>query len=319
MVDAIGTCTRCSSPIERGDMRCAICSFVVPATREVRVQTEVQVLRCTGCGAAVDYDAGAGAPRCAFCDSLMKLERLQDPPEQTELYVPFTVERAEAQAAVKRWLGGLGWFRPPDLKERARIEGVRPLHWVAWVFDAEALISWTADSNAGSWRAAWAPHSGQVQLRFDDIAVSASRGLTDEEAYAMVSGYQLRSAHPEPESPEGTTLEQFDVQRSAARARVSDAIVEMARRTVQAHHIPGSSHRKVKVMPLVRELFTHRYSFPAWVMAYRYKGKLYRAVCCGQDAARVLGKAPYSLFRILLAVCAAVVLVLVVLAVAAAS
>ncbi len=316
MVDAIGTCSRCSSPIERGDMRCAICSFAVPASAsQEREKTEVRVLRCKGCAAAVDYDAEAQAPRCVFCDSVMQLERLVDPPEQTELCLPFTVDQHEAHGAVKRWLGSLGWFRPSDLKEKARVEGVRPLQWVGWVFDAEALVSWTADSNQDSWRAAWAPHAGEVNLRFDDIAVSASRGLSDDEVSSMISSYNLATAHPLDMStdPEGTTLEKFDVQRSQARARVSSAIEAMARTTVEKHHVPGTHTRNVRVVPLVRELVTRRYSFPAWIMAYRYKGELYRAVVCGQAANLVIGKAPYSVLRILAAVFALVIVVLVVL------
>jgi hypothetical protein len=34
-------------------------------------------------------------------------------------------------------------------------------------------------------------------------------------------------------------------------------------------------------------------------MAYRYRGGVYRAVICGQDAARIIGTAPVSWWRIL--------------------
>ena len=322
MVDAIGTCSRCESPIERGDLRCAICSLAVPVTHVAREQAEVMVMRCEGCAAAVDYDVEAQAPRCAFCDSVMHVERLTDPPEQSELFLPFEVDRETAQRAVVGWLGSLGWFRPGDLKAKARIEGVRPLHWVGWVFDADALVSWTADSNHGSLRADWAPHSGQVELRFDDICVSASRGLSDAEVYSMVSHYDLPGAVPadaltEAMRPEGASAEQFDVQRSAARARVASAIERMAITTVAERHVPGTRHRKVRVLPLVRALTTRRVSFPAWVMAYRYKGELYRAVVCGQDAACVLGRAPYSWVRIAAVVLAGLLVLLLVLLAAA--
>jgi len=303
MVDAIGTCSRCESPIERGDLRCAICSLAVPVEHASREETEVRIMRCGGCGAAVDYDVEVQAPRCAFCDSVMKIERLVDPLEEAELHLPFQVDRDTAQRAVTSWLGSLGWFRPGDLKQKARIEGVRPLQWVGWVFDADALVSWTADSDLGSWRADWAPYSGQVELRFDDICVSATRGLTDVEVDAMVPHYDLGTAVPQEMltatmRPEGTSTERFDVQRSAARARVASAIERTALATVAERHVPGTRRRKVRVLPLVRALTTRRFSFPAWVMAYRYKGELYRAVVCGQDARCVLGKAPYSWLRI---------------------
>ncbi len=323
MVDEIRTCERCESPVEEGDLRCAICGQTVPAATQRRTEVQVQILRCEGCGAAVEYDASVQAPRCAFCDSVMHLEELVDPMEQTELFLPFTIGGEEARGAVKAWLGSLGWFRPPDLKQRASVEGVRPLWWVGWAFDADALVSWTADSNAGSHRAAWAPHSGQARLRFDDIVVSASRGLTDEEVAAVVPHYSLAGAAAESTPPEGVTAEQFDVQRSQARARVVHAVERMSAKVIEEEHVPGSSFRKVQVAPLLRSLVTHRYSFPAWVMAYRYEEKVYRAVVCGQNAECVIGKAPYSVPRILLAVfggiAALVVLAVVIAAIVAAS
>jgi len=309
MVIAIGTCERCESPIEQGDLRCAICGLCVSVEHEARDVLAIEVLRCDECGAVVEYDAEHRAPHCAFCDATMHLERIEDPVEQTELYLPFTVDGTEASRTVKRWLGSLGWFRPADLRSKARVEAVRPLLWVGWAFDAEATVSWTADSNAGAHRSAWAPHAGQVRLRFDDIVVSASRGLTDEEAGFLTPSYTLSSASPDVEPSQETTVEKFDVQRSQARGRIRSAIRGVAARIIENEHVPGSQTRHVKVEPLIRELVTRRYSFPAWVMAYRYEGKVYRAVVSGQDATVILGKAPWSFARIALAIVGGLILV----------
>jgi hypothetical protein len=316
MTAATRTCERCESPLERGDLRCAICSLAVGAEGAARDALEVEVLRCEGCGAAVDYDPEARAPRCAFCDSVLHLERIEDPVEQTELYLPFSVGREAARDAVKSWLGTLGWFRPPDLRERARVERVRPLLWVGWAFDADALVSWTADSDAGARRSAWAPHAGQERMRFDDIVVSASRGLSEEEAAALVPRYDLSTARPEPDAPDDVASEAFDVQRSQARERVAGAVVSLSRSIVEGQHVPGSRTRNVHVAPLLRGLVTRRYAFPAWVMAYRYRGDVYRAVVHGQDERVVVGEAPWSVLRIALAIVGGLVAIGVLVAVA---
>ena len=47
-------------------------------------------------------------------------------------------------------------------------------------------------------------------------------------------------------------------------------------------------------------------AFPAWVLAYRYKDRLYRTVLSGQDPSCLKGEAPYSAFRIAAVVAAAV-------------
>jgi hypothetical protein len=279
---------------------------------------EQTVLRCGQCGAATRYDARSESLRCSFCSGELKPEELTDPVEQTEAYLPFTVDREGARVALKSWLGNLGFFRPSDLKSAARIEDLRPLWWAGWVFDAHARVSWTADSNAGAGRSDWAPHSGQTDMVFDDVLISASRGLNDKEAYTLSASYSLTTALPEIEAPaDDATLEAFDVQRSQARARVTHGIRRAAAGRLQESHIPGSRFRNIHVRALLTGLDTRRMSFPAWVMAYRYEHKLFRVVISGQDAGVLMGKAPISWAKIL-GIVAAFVFGVVMLAVLAA-
>ncbi len=293
-------CPRCASPLEPGDLRCALCGQAAPDVRAQRETLEVEILRCDGCGAAVSYDATAGAPRCAFCGSELRVERQQDPQEQTEWYLPFTVTADQAQAGLKQWLGSRGFFRPADLRAASRLAGLQPTWWVGWVFDAQALVSWTADSDVGSRRSAWAPHSGQTRMAFERIAVSASRGLELDETLALTSSYDLGTARSEPEGPDHARVEQFDVQRSLARARILRVIDGLSAARVESGCVPGSRVRHVHTATLLHGLTTHRYAFPAWVLAYRYRDRLYRAVVSGQDARVVTGAAPWSWLRILL-------------------
>ncbi len=285
----------------------------MPAPEEdVRIEEPTdEVFRCEGCGASADYDASARAVACAFCGSLMHREEVVDPVEQAGGFLPFAVDATRARAALGQWLDSLGWFRPADLRSQARLEDLRPLWWVAWVFDAQVLISWTADSNAGARRSRWAPHAGQCRMSFDDIAVSASRGLTDAEAYRLITSYDLGSAREAPDEVEGATIERYDVQRSQARARILAAIDALAADRVERERIPGTRFRKVKVVTLLRALETRRLAFPAWVMAYRYRERLYRVVLSGQNPGRLLGKAPYDRVKVALVIAGVAILALI--------
>ena len=232
-----GECDSCGTPLERGDLRCAICGKAAPVLNvSVSNAETIKILRCTGCGAAVAYDPEKQAPSCSFCDSVFEVETIEDPMEQTEGYLPFTVAPDEARAQLQKWLSSLGWFRPSDLSSSARVQELKPLWWVAWVFDADARISWAADSNQGSRRSAWAPHAGTTEVVFDDILASASRGLNAREVGALSSGYDLGSAKDNPENAEDATIERFDVQRSQARKQVTDALEQMARLHVKGSH-----------------------------------------------------------------------------------
>lgn len=311
----IGTCERCNCTIERGDLRCAICGLATPEV-ELSAQTlRVHVLRCQGCGAAVSYDAEHRAPKCAFCGSVMETEELVDPPEQCEAHLEWRVSRAEAADALQRWLGSRGFFRPSDLGKRSRLEKLMPLAWVGWVFSARCFTTWTADSNMGSRRSAWAPHSGEVELDFNELCVSASRGLKDAEVAAIASSYDLRARTTDPEREiDGmpVSIESFDVQRSAARRRIARALEAAAAHRIAKHHVPGVRHRNVHASVLLSHLDTKRLAFPAWVLAYRYDQKLYRVVISGQDASTLVGEAPLSWARVLLVAAAALAFVLIV-------
>ena len=104
----------------------------------------------------------------------------------------------------------------------------------------------------------------------------------------------------------------------AARQTIASALERVALRNA-SQWVPGSRQRKLSVAVLPRRLSSERLAFPAYVLAYRYRGKLYRAVVNGQDAGIVTGKAPYSIARIALAILggiAAIALVFVILSVA---
>ncbi|MCY1059278.1 zinc ribbon domain-containing protein [Nannocystis sp. SCPEA4] len=298
---ARAACGRCESPVETGDLRCAVCGLPTPGEALVDAATRVEFLRCEGCGAAVSYDVEVRAPKCSFCGSLMHVERPEDPVEEASLYLPFTVDPAGAAEGLRRWLGTLGFFRPSDLQAGATVGELKPLWWVGWVFDAEVLVSWAADSEVGSRRASWAPHAGQQSLNLRNVLVPASRGLSAAECQAIARGYRVDSGGPPPEARPGVLIERFDVQRSAARR----AIVEGLERAALAHAstwVPGSRQRKLSVAVLPRRLSSERLAFPAYVLAYRYRDKLYRAVVNGQDAAVVTGKAPLSIAKIVLVI-----------------
>lgn len=311
-------CARCQTPLEESDLRCCICAHAVEAAAAGAPVGAVRarILRCRECAAAIAYDAERKAPRCAFCGAVMEVEEPVDPVEQAELILPFAIDRASATASLRHWMRSLGWFRPADLSSGATVEKLEPLHWAAWIFDADARVTWAADSDAGSGRSRWAPHSGSARFTWRNVVVSASRGLSGNETVKLTPRYLIDDARPVGElaAAEGAR-ESFDTQRSAARARIVAAIESIAERQLTQGFIPGSRFRNVHAAVLLERLTTKRYLLPAWVLAYRYKGSLYRSVVHGQDSSLVLGEAPVSWAKIILLVGLAAALVLALVAV----
>jgi len=292
-VTAEGACVRCASPLEDGDLRCAVCALPIeaaPAAVAARVRSAV--LRCTECGAAIAYDANHQAPACAFCRAVMAIEQPSDPIEEARLRVPFAVDRELASAALRTWLGKRGWFAPKTLRDEAVLESVVPLGWAAWVVNAKAQIAWAADSDDGARRAAWAPHAGELHVELGNLVVPASRGLAAGECAPLVPYYDLATAvAASTPDPICESVEAFDAQRSAARAQVQRAIEAVAKTRVE-RVIPGRRYRNVHVACLLERQTTERIALPAWVLAYRYRGSPYRAIVHGQRPEIVFGTSP---------------------------
>jgi hypothetical protein len=316
----MSACARCAAHLEVDDLRCAICSLVTTPGSAAPMVTAARadVLRCRGCGAAVTFVVEARAPQCTFCASVMAIESPKDPVEKAEWFLPFRVTADDARASLRAWMRTLGWFRPGDLVTAATVDSLRPLWWAAWIVEADAVVSWAADSNHGSGRSAWAPHAGRTDLNFDGLLVSASRGLRSSETHALTRFYDLRTATTEAMSELAPAMEGFELQRSAARREVLAAIEHTAAWRIQQGFIPGQRFRNVHVSVLLRGLRTRRAALPTFVLAYRYRGKLYRALVHGQDARCVLGDAPYSIARILLAILGGFAIVAIVLAILSA-
>lgn len=314
-------CARCATPLEEGDIRCAVCALAAPARGGGATRAIAQVHRCTACGAAIAYVAEVQAPRCGFCRAVMRVETPLDPIEHTEWIAAFGVTPEQAASMLSGWQKTLGFFKPSDLAQGSSIEGLWPIWWAAWIVNAHALVSWTADSDAGAWRSRWAPQAGQTVLEFQNLLISASRGLRHDECARLAASYDLRSLVKEPRGPTGALMEQFDAQRSAARKVVVDAIHATATHRLQQGYIPGSQFRKVRAVALLQSLKTTRVVLPAYVLAYSYGKKTYRVVVHGQDPRVVIGDAPTSWLKVMLVVLgvvAAIALVIAIMALASA-
>ena len=297
-------CTRCRGELEPEDLRCPLCGFAcADHSAAAPERARANVLRCDGCGAALAYSAEHQAAQCGFCGSALRIEAPSDPIEQAEHLLPFRVGDADARRALGVWLGSRGFFRPSDLATASTIADMKPLFWAGWVCEAQALVSFTGDSDADNGRSQWAPHSGQAQMQFERLVVSGSRGLSWEETTALVPNYDLSSAQPAASADPRLLIERVELQRSAARQVIGAAIHGTAAANVQRDRLlPGSRFRNVKVSVLLDRLATHRVAFPAWVLAYHYRGKLYRAIVHGHDARYILGTSPVSIAKVLLVV-----------------
>jgi hypothetical protein len=70
-----------------------------------------------------------------------------------------------------------------------------------------------------------------------------------------------------------------------------------------ARDVPGNTHRNLSVDNTFSALTFKHVLLPLWIAAYRYNNKVYRFLVNGQTG-EVVGKAPWSIFKIALLVLA---------------
>jgi predicted RNA-binding Zn-ribbon protein involved in translation (DUF1610 family) len=273
---------------------------------------------CQECGARVSYRDRATTASCDFCGSSQVLEQEENRSLiRPESLVPFAVEQKAASERFNKWLKGL-WFRPNDLKRKAKVTDIQGVYVPYWTFDADVESDWTAqagyyyyeteyyedeDGNEKSrevrhtrWEHAW----GSREDNFDDVLVCASKGLPENLADRL-STFDTKALKPYDSAfLSGWKAEEYAVDLNGAWKRGVDKM-ESKQRQRCANDVPGDTHRFLQVTNYFsNETFKH-ILLPIWISAYRYRDKAYRFLVNGQTG-EVVGKAPWSIWKILAAI-----------------
>lgn len=318
MSDLILKCEVCGSLIDEEDLFCANCGTEAPKReeREGAPADSARVARhnfeCSGCGASMSYDAGAEALGCPFCGSVDMREKQDARILAPSRVVPFRLSREEAEAAMRAWLGR-GFWRPGDLAQEANVVKMTPVYVPYWVFEATTHTYWTADTSqtpVGA-RGDWYPLSGEHRGHYAGMLIGASGALTPSET-AAICPFDLSAGRPPEEVDlENVTVEQFSLARKYARPLARQGLEQSEAATCESRYVPARA-RNVHVNVRIESMASEPVLLPVWIMAYRYRDRLFRFLLDGQTG-RATGQAPVSLNKILIAVAIAAVVLLLLL------
>jgi len=296
--------------------------------------TEVKEVQCDTCGAISEHDPKMAASDCAFCGSdQLHLYNATEDLIRPESVLPFEVAKDKAAGDFKGWVAGL-WFRPNALKQLARLAKVDGVYIPCWTFDANTRSHWRADAGHYYYetehytemvdgkpqrktrqvrKTRWVPASGSRRDTFDDVLISASKGL-DQSLFQgllpfnldLLRGYNTQFLA-------GFTAERYQVNLeggfSIAKSQMNDTI-----RSNCASDVPGDTQRNLRVTSTFSDETFKHVLLPIWIAAYDYQGKVYRYLVNGQTG-KLHGTAPYSAFKIAGAIIAAILVVLIIVAI----
>lgn len=279
-----------------------------------------QVGRCESCGAQVEFDPAEHARDCPFCAAPLVEEPLPDRHIRPQALLPFGVERNAAQAAVGRWLSGL-WFAPNGLSKYARDKGgLTGVYTPYWTFDARTQTAYSGQRGDTYFvttrgadgkprqeaRVRWSPRSGRLRRDFDDVLALGATSLPEKHTQALAP-WDLRELKPyERGFLAGFRAEAYTVGLRDGFASAKGQMERVIRGDVRAA-IGGDQQRIHRIDSRFDAVTFKHILLPVWVGAYRWRGEVYRVVVNGRTG-RVRGERPYSVWKIALAVIAALIL-----------
>ncbi len=266
--------------------------------------------RCTACGASMNYDASARALRCPFCGNQQLERQAAHRTLRPEVVIPLQLDRAGATRRLQAFLGSSFWH-PSDLATSAAIHQIVPIYFPAWLFNAATQTHFTADSSATPPRASgdWCPVYGTHATRYENILVPASFVLSEGEI-RDIEPYELSQGEPtERVNLEEVTVEEFQVPQRSARSLARRAIEHYEHQACIAQ-VAGKV-RNLRVNVLLSDIRGKPALLPVWILAYTYRGTIYRVLVNGQSG-KISGKAPFSVWKLFGVIAAGIILLIMV-------
>ncbi len=293
-------------------------------------QETILSVQCNECGASFHLAPGTHADVCEFCGSGIVAETRKYRQLEPQGVLPFQITQEEADAAFRAWLKRL-WFAPGKLKLHAR--GKRKLTGIYqpyWTFDSESEAVYQGER--GTYyqvpervvvyvngrrqiqtrmvtKVRWQPVSGRVRRVFDDVLVLASRSLP-EKITRRLHSWNLRAL----KRYQSAYLSGFksEMYQGGPEDGFAEAhrIMEDVLRNDIVHDIGGDLQRITHMRSWHDNIRFKHILLPIWAAAYKFRGKSYRFIVNGQTG-EVQGERPYSIWKIMLAMVAVLLLVLV--------
>lgn len=287
----------------------------------------VRVTECSNCGARVSFEGASTSEQCPFCGSPEVLaQEANRNAVRPESLIPLEVGKAKVDEAFRKWITSR-WFRPSALKNTKRFDAIG-VYVPAWTYDARVHSEWSAQSGTYYYvtesysvtvngrrqrrtrrvrKVRWWPSWGRRDDAHDDVLVVASKGI-DAGLAKSLGPFAAEGLVPySPSYLAGWRAEEYqiDLLNGWDRAR---AEIQREQRRRCAGDVPGDTHRALRVQNTYSNVRWKHVLLPMWSVTYRFKDKHYAVLVHGQSG-RLVGRAPYSWVKILLAILLAALLI----------
>lgn len=287
-------------------------------SRKAEVTVEIE---CKSCGAVLEVakeERTATCPYCA-CPSVIERPPLPDKPRPT-FTLTFLVPREKAETIMKQWISNLMFtLRRADIvKDKVpELKGVYlPIYLYSAATNTEYSVEIGEKYTTGTGknrrtRTEWRFLDGRYATYLDDVLVSASRGIPNNELEA-VEPFDLRALHRYSpalisgwlaEEPSRTQDECFNLAHDEAMGKIGRLLCGF---------MPGDSYRDLRYEASLEKEVIDLVLAPIWLLTVQYREDKppVRILVNGQTG-RIYGKTPLSWIKISVVVGIPLLLVLI--------
>jgi hypothetical protein len=243
-----------------------------------------QEIRCSHCGAPVEFKPGEIIATCKYCGFTTVIETGQAFTFEHSLILN-KFDQTTIDSPIQDWMRG-GFLKPDDLSRKSKIVEKNLVYLPFWVVSAEAKSTYKGI--------------------FERIAPAIVKEGTISKEYDWIVLAREASGFPtrEYEVPlEGKIS--FDFRKIEGFAKLlnseidRDAALELARQQIETHHrylLQEDVDRIVEMnteITLKQMVYLHA---PVWFVKYEYKGNAYQLIIDGATGTSLKGEIPSTRF-----------------------
>jgi hypothetical protein len=243
-----------------------------------------QGIRCSHCGAPVEFKPGEIIATCKFCGFTTVIETGQAFTFEHSLILN-KFDQTSIEESIKDWMKG-GFLKPGDLARKSKINEKNLVYLPFWVVSAQAKSTYKGIFERISPAIV---KEGTIDKEYDWLVLARE-----------ASGFPTR----EYEVPlEGKIP--YDFRKIEAFAKLlnseidRDAALELARQQIEANHRFLLQQDVDKIIEMKTEITLKQIVYlhaPAWFVKYEYKGNAYQLIIDGATGIALKGDIPSSRF-----------------------
>jgi predicted RNA-binding Zn-ribbon protein involved in translation (DUF1610 family) len=276
---------------------------------------EVQVEKCTACGADVTLEPNITTAKCDFCGTGMVISGKSHKAMKPQYLLPFSITKDMGKKSFREWITKRT-FAPDALKRQARLsEPVHGIYYPHWTFDTQTDSSYTGergthytesvtrrnsdgeDVTESVTRTRWSNASGSVKRFFDDVLVAASTTLKKKLTSKLNKWEFSKMISYDDKYLKGFKAESYSIDLEEgfeeAKVEINSEIRSDIRRDI------GGDEQRIHKVNTAFNAITFKYILlPIWVVVYKFKNKYYQ-VLINADTGEIAGERPFSAAKII--------------------